>query len=129
MRRFAIALTTLCFAAVAAAQQAAAPSYDPRAAFAATDKNKDGYIDHAEFHNRIVEIFYFSDKDKDGLCRPGELEVFDAATLFQRADTDGDGSLSLHEFLEARFEDFARADTNGDELLDVDEVIVEFERH
>jgi Ca2+-binding EF-hand superfamily protein len=129
MRRILIAFgTALLCAGGAAGQQVAPPSSDPRAAFAATDKNKDGEIDHAEFQERITEVFYFADKDKDGLVAPGELHVFDEEKLFATADKNGDGKLSLKEFIAARFETFKEADTDHNGVLSLDEVIAEFNR-
>jgi Ca2+-binding EF-hand superfamily protein len=130
MRRIFIAFGTTLLSAigVAAQQQPPVPVTDPRSAFEATDKNRDGEIDHAEFQNRITEVFYFADKDKDGLAKSGELQVFDEVELFERADKNGDGKLSLKEFVAARFEAFDEADTDHSGTLSVDEVVAEFER-
>lgn len=129
MRRMMIAFgMTLLSAGGIAAQQGSPPSHDPRAAFAATDKNKDGEIDHAEFQQRITEVFYFADKDKDGLVVQGELKVYDEEDLFEDADKNGDSKLSLKEFVAARFEKFEEADTDESGTLSLDEVVAEFER-
>ena len=69
------------------------PVTDPRSAFEATDKNRDGEIDHAEFQNRITEVFYFADQDKDGFTtgqgdcndhiatiHPGAAEICDGTS-------------------------------------------------
>jgi Ca2+-binding EF-hand superfamily protein len=130
MRRIVIAFgITLFCAAGSAAQQGSPPIQDPHAAFKATDKNGDGEIDHAEFQERITEVFYFADKDKDGLVKPGELKTFDEAVLFEKADKNGDGKLSLKEFVAARFQDFEEADTDQSGTLSVDEVVAEFQRY
>ena len=129
MRRILIAFgTTLLCAGGMAAQQVAPPSSDPRTAFAQTDRNGDGVIDHEEFQERITEVFYFADTDKDGLVKPGELKVFDEKELFEDADTNGDGKLSLKEFVAARFKSFREADTNEDGTLSLDEVVAEFQK-
>jgi hypothetical protein len=129
MRRILIAFgTTLLCAGGIAAQQGSPPSHDPRAAFAATDKNRDGEIDHAEFQARITEVFYFADKDKDGLVQKGELKTFDEEELFEEEDRNGDGKLSLKEFVAARFEAFDEADSDESATLSVEEVVAEFER-
>lgn len=129
MRRILIAfgIALLCAGGVAA-QQGTPPASDPRAAFAQTDKNGDGAIDHAEFQERITEVFYFADKDKDGLVQKGELQVFDEETLFAEADKNGDGKLSVKEFVAARFETFEEADTDQSGTLSIEEVVAEFER-
>ena len=129
MRRIAIAfgITLLCAGGVAA-QQGSPPIHDPHAAFAATDKNHDGEIDHAEFQARVTEVFYFADKDKNGVVAPGELKVYDEQRLFATADQNGDGKLSLKEFVAARFENFREADTDESGTLSEAEVVAEFER-
>ncbi|HEX5065139.1 MAG TPA: EF-hand domain-containing protein [Myxococcota bacterium] len=131
MRRILIAfgITALAAGSATAQQQGTPPTADPRAAFAATDKNKDGVIDHAEFQARITEVFYFADQDKNGLAKKGELHVFDEDELFAEADKNGDGQLSLREFVAARFVLFEEADTNKDGVLSLDEVLAEFEKH
>ena len=129
MRRIGIALgmASLLYAGGVSAQQGSPPVQDPRAAFAITDTNGDGEIDHAEFYARMVDVFYFSDKDKDGLAKRGEMHVWDEDALFDRADQDGDGKISLKEYVAARYQDFERADTDHSGTLSLDEVIAEFE--
>ena len=100
------------------------PPYDPRAAFAETDTNHDGVIDQEEFYERMVEVFYRADANKDGVLSPAEC----SATLVQKvnvsaADLNHDGKLSLHEFMRARFKEYDRADTNDDGMLELDEVL------
>jgi len=105
------------------------PTHDPRVAHQETDSNGDGQIDRAEFHARMVEIFFHGDRDKDGYMTWAELEG--AVSLpedFRGADSNGDGRYSLYEFIEVRFHDFGLVDTDDDGLLSVDEVVVVFER-
>jgi len=101
-------------------------SYDPRAAHAATDKNRDGEINRDEFEQRMIQFFYFADVDKDGYVTIGQLMVFDEAQLFESADLDNDSRLSLSEFLVARSKNFSATDTDRSGGLSVDEVVVEF---
>ncbi len=103
--------------------------YDPRAAHAEVDQNEDGQIDHEEFHLRMVEIFFHGDRDKDGFMSFEEIEavvVYPAG--LRRADRNGDGRISLHEFVRHRFGDFEAVDTNADGLLSVQEVVDAWER-
>jgi len=104
------------------------PPHDPRAAHAATDRNHNGEINREEFEQRIIQIFYFADVDKDGYVTIGQLMVFDEALLFETADIDGDSRLSLSEFLAARFENFREADTDGSDSLSVEEVVEAFNK-
>jgi hypothetical protein len=121
---------SLVFAvATAAGDEGQAPGYSPRQAHAEADTNSDGGVDRAEFHARMVEIFFFADRDRDGFLTWQELEkavVF--PDDFRDADTTGDGRISLYEFVRVRFDDFDEVDLDQDGLLSVDEVTVVYER-
>jgi Ca2+-binding EF-hand superfamily protein len=102
---------------------------DPRVAFAETDTNGDGQIDRAEFHARMVEIFFHGDRDKNGYMTWAELEAVVALPNdFRGADRNGDGRYSLHEFIRVRFDDYDVVDTDEDGLLSLNEVVTIFER-
>jgi len=103
-----------------------ANKYDPRAAFAEADTNHDGAIDHEEFHERIVEVFYGADANKDGFLDARELKQLAFPEDFTADDKDHDGRVSMREFLRVRFLDFTSADTD-DGVLSLDEVIVAYE--
>ncbi len=104
------------------------PTNDPRAAHAATDRNHDGELDREEFHQRMVQNFYFSDSDRDGYVSRGQLKAFDEDELFRVDDLDGDSKISLKEFLDARFDNFRDADTDSDGTLSVEEVVGAFNK-
>jgi len=129
MQRISIAvLTWILFAPTAGfPDEVPAPS-DPRAAHAATDQNHDGEIDRDEFQQRITQVFYFADADKDGFVTFGQLRVFDESRLFETADLDRDSQLSLSEFLDARSNNFREADTDESGTLNVEEVVAEFNK-
>jgi Ca2+-binding EF-hand superfamily protein len=104
-------------------------SYEPTKAHAEADANGDGMIDRAEFHERMVEIFFHGDRDKDGYMTWAELEkVVLLPDDFRGADRNSDGRISLHEFIRVRFDDYDIVDTNGDGLLSVAEVVAVFAR-
>ena len=104
-----------------------AKRYDPHVAFAEADQNHDGVIDHEEFHERIVEVFYAADVNKDGYLDATELKRLLFPDDFTDDDKDHDGRVSMREFLRVRFVDFTRADTNDDGVLSLDEVTAAFE--
>ena len=116
---------TSVFAAVCiliASATGVAAAVDPVEDFAITDRNSDGFVDRGEFHQRMVEQFFFADEDRDGRLLPVELPGV-PPDIFRRADRDGDGALGLTEFTEARDIDFRQVDRNGDGLLSRDEVM------
>ena len=82
--------------------------------FDITDRNHDGKLDHQEFTERQVEIFYFDDTNRDGRLVIEEIGGVDPER-FRTADKDGDGGLSLDEFLAARSVDFDNADQSDDD--------------
>jgi len=117
----------LAFAALAAAQTAT-KTYDPRAAFAEADTNRDGHVDYQEFVARITEVYYLNDANKDGSLSNDEARSTMVVTEnLLAADGNGDGRLTVHELVRARVQDFGDADRDRDGLLSVDEVVTAYE--
>jgi hypothetical protein len=121
-------LTLILLAPISGWTDEIRPPHDPRAAHAATDQNHDGEINRDEFEQRMIQIFYFADVDRDGFVTIGQLTVFDQALLFETADLDSDSRLSLSEFLIVRFENFSKADMDGSDTLSVEEVVEDFNK-
>jgi Ca2+-binding EF-hand superfamily protein len=127
MHRILFVALLVLTASPAFAEDAPKP-HDPRAAFAETDENGDGRVDRAEFHHRLVEIFFHGDRDKDGYMTTAELTaVVVFPEDFANADSDRDGRISLNEFVQVRFPTFDEVDTDHDGLLSVEEVVAAFE--
>ena len=93
----------------------------PKTAMEQADKNHDGMLDHGEYFERQVDVFFLLDRDKDGRVTATEIGEIDVDT-FARCDRNKDGSLSLSEFTAAREKDFDQADTNDDEVLYLSEI-------
>jgi hypothetical protein len=108
--------------------QAEKPTYDPRSAFTESDVNRDGQVDRVEYDQRMTEVYYHADVNKDGTLSATEA----GATLVQTenigvADTNRDGKLTLHEFTRTHVVDFEQTDTNDDGVLELDEVVTVYE--
>jgi hypothetical protein len=99
-----------------AAPAGLAQTSGPSPAFQATDTNGDGRIDRAEFHARMMEVFFLLDQNKDGFLTASELPGVTAEAI-RAADGDSDGKLSAIEYINQRFREFAAADRNGDGVL------------
>lgn len=118
----------LACAGAAGAQTSPRPAYDPRAAVAEADGNRDGYVDYQEFVARITEVYYLNDANRDGSLSVEEARSALVVTEnLREADGNGDGRLTVHELLRARVQDFGAADENRDGLLSAQEVITAYE--
>lgn len=102
------------------------PASSQTSAFNISDLDKNGRIDRAEYQRRMVEVFYFADKNKDGVVtveEVAEIETVDE-TAFKTADRDRNGKLTVNEFVAYRMIQFDEADANNDAVLTVEEVEV-----
>jgi Ca2+-binding EF-hand superfamily protein len=115
-----IALGTLLLAAPpATAQTTAAP--DVQTWVKKYDRNGDGKLDRAEFHQAAVEAFFFRDKDKSGYLAIVELKEATPEAL-KAVKRKSDARISLEEYVNAVFKDFLAADTDDDGALTVVEI-------
>ena len=97
------------------------PPLDAKAWVKEHDRNGDGKIDREEFHQAVVEAFFFRDKGKNGYLVITELSEAAPETLKSVAHKT-DGRISLQEFVNALFKDFEAADTDHDGLLTAEEI-------
>jgi len=122
LKRTAVALLTLGFAAPVAAT-AQSPSDDfTRAAFAMADLNGDGLLDEAEVVNDTIVGFVAVDDDADHAIMASDLDPADRAEM-AAVDGDGDGRLTIAEVMDMKLEQFRAADTDGDGALTLEEVL------
>lgn len=91
---------------------------------AMSDKNHDGRLDREEYHQRMTEVFFFIDTDKDGNLTLSEIRAVAEVDpeRFKAADRDGNQTLSLHEYLYALHNDFDTLDRDKDGTLDMEEL-------
>ena len=102
--------------------------YDPHKAFKEADKNKDGAIEMSEFYERITDVFFIGDTNKDGKLSKDEYDaVVVTRTDFVTVDKNGDGFVSESEFIATRIPLFEQADKNKDGKLSEDEVTSMYE--
>jgi Ca2+-binding EF-hand superfamily protein len=121
-------VVALVFAAGAGTALAQAPAPDWREGFRAHDKNGDSRIDRAEFQNWVVDGFFFRDQGRKGYLVQADLQGTVPPAVFQAMNQKRDGKLTLQEFLNALFQDFAAADGNQDGALTQDEVATYIQR-
>ncbi len=102
--------------------------YDPRVAHEECDQNQDGLVDRGEFHQRIVEVFYHADSNKDGYLSEAEVRnALPRPKNAKGADANKDGRISLYEFLEDRFALFEDVDGDKNARLSQSEVVEAWE--
>jgi Ca2+-binding EF-hand superfamily protein len=126
MKALSALIIALCMISAVPAFAAGVPKLDPAATMGLADRNGDRKIDREEYHQRMTEVFYFADADKDGNLTIVELAAAQPVDpqAFQNADKDGNGKLTLGEFLYAVHLDFYTADTNRDGTIDMQELKV-----
>jgi Ca2+-binding EF-hand superfamily protein len=86
------------------------------------DRNSDGRIDRAEFHDWMVEAFYRRDQARKGYLVVEDVKGVMSPDRFAAANRKRDGRLSLPEFLNAVFQDFEAADLDKDGRLTMEEI-------
>jgi Ca2+-binding EF-hand superfamily protein len=100
-----------------------APAYDVKAAFSQTDQNHDGTIEIDEYYDRLVDIFFLGDADKDGFLTEEEfVAVVVIKEDFTKVDKSGEGKLSRQEFVSARLPHFIAIDSDASGSLSIVEV-------
>jgi Ca2+-binding EF-hand superfamily protein len=124
MKKVALWILIVSVMISGAALGADSSQMDAAATMAISEKNGDNRIDRGEYHERMTEVFFFMDTDKDGQLTISELRAVEEVDpqRFAAADRDGNHSLSLYEFLNALNKDFEAADKNSDGTLDMEEL-------
>jgi Ca2+-binding EF-hand superfamily protein len=123
MKLAAIAVTAAVLGFSLAGRAAEPERYDVEGAFAETDTSKDGLIEIDEFFDRLVEIYFHGDADKNGTLSPAEFaRAIVVPQEFSTVDRNGDGVVDRREFVRARLPVFQEADLDKDGALSLAEV-------
>ena len=90
-----------------------------------TDLNGDDRIDIEEYRNRITDVYFFLDANKDGKLTVVEIQKsipnIDPAVI-DNADVNGDTIITIYEFRYVLYKDFDAQDKNQDGRLDKQEM-------
>ena len=117
-----VATALIVFAGPIDAQTPARPDW--KESFRLHDRNGDGRIDRAEFQDWMVDAFYFRDRNHKGYLVQADLQGTLSPEVFKAMNRKGDGKLTLHEYLNALFQDFAAIDVGQNGVITVEEVEV-----
>jgi len=124
MKNVALLLLVISLITPTASFGAANQRMDATTTMAIADKNGDERIDREEYHQRMTEVFFFADVDKDGELTLTEIQVVEAVTpeRFYAVDQNGSQTLTVYEYIYALHIDFEAADRNNDGTLDLEEL-------
>lgn len=90
-----------------------------------TDLNGDDRIDIEEYRNRITDVYFFLDANKDGKLTVVEIQKsipnIDPAVI-DNADVNCDTIITIYEFRYVLYKDFDAQDKNQDGSLDKQEM-------
>ena len=89
--------------------------------FNQADIDGNGAIDTEEFRDHMIDTFYLSDSDRNGVLNDDELNVVNQDRL-PDADKNADSVLDLREFLNSTSMDFDARDKNDNDLLEPGEI-------
>ena len=121
-----IVVAAIGFLAGPAPAQVSVPDW--KEGFRAHDKNGDNRIDRAEFQDWVVDGFYFRDKGHKGYLVQADLQGAASPEVFKAINRKGDGKLSMNEYLNALFQDFAAMDSNQNGSITIQEIEVYIKR-
>ena len=95
-----------------------------------TDLDGDGRIDIEEYRNRVTDVYFFLDSDKDGILTVVEIQKsmpnIDPAVI-DKADVNGDTNITIYEFRYVLYKDFDAMDKNQDGSLNEQEMKIMME--
>jgi hypothetical protein len=120
---FVLAIVSLV--AVNTAWSEANQSVDSEGIMDITDLDGDDRIDLEEYRDRITDVYFFLDANKDGKLTVVEIQRsfpnLDPAVI-DNADVNGDTIITIYEFRYVLYKDFDMMDKNNDGSLDKQEM-------
>jgi hypothetical protein len=121
----ALVLSILCLVVTGTAWSETKQSLNSEGIMQITDINGDDRIDLEEYRDRITDVYFFLDTDKDGKLTVIEIQRsypnLDPAVI-GKADADGDTVITIYEFRYVLYKDFEVMDKNRDGSLDKQEM-------
>ena len=90
-----------------------------------TDLDGDDRIDLEEYRDRITDVYFFLDANKDGKLTVVEIQRSFPnlnPAVIDNADVNGDTIITIYEFRYVLYKDFDMMDKNNDGSLDKQEM-------
>jgi Ca2+-binding EF-hand superfamily protein len=122
---FLLVLAILSLVAADAVWAEAKPSMNSEGIMDITDLNRDGRIDIEEYHDRITDVYFFLDADKDGKLTVVEIQRGIPSLdpdVIDNADVNGDTIITIYELRYVLYKDFDIMDKDKDGSLDKQEM-------
>lgn len=87
------------------------------------DDNNDGEIDSGEWRSQKMFVFYARDANQNYMLTREEIPGI-ADSVFEAADTNGDGLMSGFEYNQAEFTQFQTVDPDVNQAVNFDEFLL-----
>lgn len=120
---FVLAIVSLVAANTAWSE--ANQSVDSEGIMDITDLDGDDRIDLEEYRDRITDVYFFLDANKDGKLTVVEIQRSFPnlnPAVIDNADVNGDTIITIYEFRYVLYKDFDMMDKNNDGSLDKQEM-------
>jgi len=125
VKYFIFVLAIVSLVAANTAWSEAKQSMNTKAIMDLTDLDGDEKIGLEEYRDRVTDVYFFLDADKDGKLTVVEIQRsfpgLDAAVI-DKADVNGDTVITIYEFRYVLYKDFDAMDKNKDGSLDQQEM-------
>ena len=120
-----LALTIFSLVVVNTAWSEAKPPMDSAGIMTTADLNGDNRIDLEEYRDRITDVYFFMDANKDGKLTVVEIQKSYPSLdsdVIDNTDVNADTVITIYEFRYVLYKDFEVMDRNKDGSLDQEEI-------